>query len=185
MTKQSEDLNLIHDEYRRFKAEFKSVLLTTISCHGVPDSSYEDYVRHDEDYYIYASELAQHTRNLIDTGSVSMLFVEGGRLDNRNPEHKRVVLKSRAIRVDRTSNRFKKVLQLFQQRFSDFPRILKSLPDFHLFRITPVNGAYVRGFGQAYLLDGDHLLQSEGTCNRGCGESGPSAKWEREKRVLQ
>lgn len=158
MTARDEDLDVIRDEYQRFKAEFRSVLLTTISRHGVPDSSYEDYVRHDEDYYIYASELAPLTRNLLETGSASMLFVEGGQLDKVEHSHKRVVINTSVSRVERDSPGFRKILKLFLQRFSDFPRMLASLPEFHLFRITPLNGTYVRGFAKAFPLDGERLL---------------------------
>ena len=39
-------------------------------------ASYAAYVERDGDYYVYLSERALHTCNLLDNGRVSVLFIE-------------------------------------------------------------------------------------------------------------
>jgi len=35
--------------------------------------------------------------------------------------------------------------------------LLRTLPDFHLFRFETITGSYIRGFGQAWTLRGNEL----------------------------
>ena len=40
-----------------------------------------------------------------------------------------------------------------QEKFGETIELLRSLPDFHLLALTPVNGKYVAGFGKAYSIN--------------------------------
>jgi hypothetical protein len=60
--------------------------------------------------------------------------------------------------VSRETEEWQTVLSLFEQQHGEVAIILKSLPDFILFRLMPQKGQYVQGFAQAYQLTGDDLL---------------------------
>ena len=67
----------LSSEIREFRLKFRSVLMATANEDGVPEASYAPYVIDDAGhYYIYVSELSRHTRNLTQTGRVSLLFIE-------------------------------------------------------------------------------------------------------------
>jgi hypothetical protein len=45
----------------------------------------------------------------------------------------------------------------FHHRFGKVMAMIEPLADFHLFRLQLQTGRFVRGFGQAYDLSGEHL----------------------------
>ncbi len=153
------DLESIREEYIHFPEEFNSVMMATISADGHPDASYAVYVFQDSAYYVYISELARHTENLIHSGKVSLLFIENEEQAQNLFARQRMTLECSANEVERDSEHFNRILDLFEQRFGTIIQMLRSLTDFHLFRIEPNSGSYVRGFAQAYKLYGEGLRQ--------------------------
>ena len=151
------DLNRIREEYLLFRAGFKTLLMTTISRQGVPDSSYAECLRYQDDYYVFASAHEPLGQNLIDSGKVSLLFIEAGNRDVGNSTGKRIILKSIANRIASNSSDFDKIVQLFHRRGDDVSPMLDATAEFLLFRLTPVTGSYVHGHAQAYLLEGRDL----------------------------
>ncbi len=52
-------------------------MLSTVTGQGKPESSYAPYVRDEQGvFYIYASELAGHTQNMLQSHKVSILFIQ-------------------------------------------------------------------------------------------------------------
>ncbi|MDP6189367.1 MAG: pyridoxamine 5'-phosphate oxidase family protein, partial [Gammaproteobacteria bacterium] len=66
----SVDVVAIRDAYTALVEQFDTVLLGTVSNNGLPDASYAPYVYVDGYYYVYVSELATHTGNLLNTDKV-------------------------------------------------------------------------------------------------------------------
>jgi putative heme iron utilization protein len=52
--------------------------------------------------------------------------------------------------------------QLLLQRFGKFVQTLIQLPDFTMFRLSPVSGRYVAGFGAAYAIEDGKIRQLRG-----------------------
>ena len=44
-----------------------------------------------------------------------------------------------------------------EDRFGELLITLRSLSDFHLFRLSPKNGTFVMGFGQAFSISGKRM----------------------------
>jgi heme iron utilization protein len=153
------NLDAIREEYIHFPDEFNSVMMATINADGTPDASYAVYIFHDSAYYIYISELAQHTENLMRSGSVSLLFIESEEKAQNPFARQRMTLQCSTDEVERDSEHFNQVLDLFEHRYGPIAQMLRALTDFHLFRIEPQSGSYVRGFAQAYKLYGEGLRQ--------------------------
>ncbi len=146
------DFDRVRQDCRRLLDSFDSVLLATVDRHGTPEASYAAYVTHQGDYYLYISELAAHTRNLLANGRVSLLFIE----DESKAAHlfarQRVTLQGTAEEVERGSDPFRVIMGKFEQKFGSIIDVLKTLRDFHLFRIHPITGAYVQGFARAFVF---------------------------------
>jgi heme iron utilization protein len=153
------NLDSIKEEYIQFPDGFDSVLMATVSVDGVPDASYAVYLFHDNAYYVYISELATHTENLMRSAKASLLFIENEEQAQNLFARQRMTLECSAQEIERGSDHFEQVLDLFIKRFGNFMQMLKSLNDFHLFRMSPQSGTYVRGFAQAYRLHGEGLRQ--------------------------
>lgn len=82
-----------------------------------------------------------------------MLLLECG--TTANPfARRRIALSGRAERIEREAKLRAEILGRFRERFGKVMEMLEPLPDFHLFRIVPQRGRYIRGFGQAYELTG-------------------------------
>lgn len=159
MSHKANDPQSIREEYVHFPDDFDSVLMATTSVDGVPDASYAVHLFQDDAYYVYVSELATHTVNLMATGRVSLMFIEDESRAQNLFARQRMTLECAASEIKRGSDQFETVLDVFEQRFGNFIQMLRTLTDFHLFRFEPESGTYVRGFGQAYHLQGRGLRQ--------------------------
>jgi len=156
---QNKDLNALLQEYREFIAGFKTVLIASTSANHVPEASYAPYAELDGKYYIFISELALHTQNLLQTNICSLLFIEDEEKTNNLFARKRVSLQCSAEELASNHANYQPVLALFHERFGKFMQFLQTLPDFHLFCLSPSSGNYVAGFGKAYGLSGSDLNQ--------------------------
>lgn len=154
MPQKEVDLDAVRDECFRFPDNFQSVLMATVSQCGIPEASYAAYVQLEDDYYVYVSELSRHTKNLAESDKVSLLFIEEEASAQHLFARQRMTLQCDVSPVARSSQRFEQIMDLFEQKFGSFISMLKKLQDFHLFRISPQKGAFVRGFAQAFELDG-------------------------------
>lgn len=148
-------------EAGEFLAGFRTLLMATVSGEGVPDASYAPYVRIDDDaFYVNLSELSTHTGNLLTTPRVSIMFVQSEDDTKQLFARKRLSFDADADVIERDSERWRQVMDLFHAKFGEVMDLIRPLPDFRLFRLRPRSGVYVRGFAQAYPLaksDFEHI----------------------------
>ncbi|MGZ5006376.1 MAG: HugZ family pyridoxamine 5'-phosphate oxidase [Methylobacter sp.] len=140
--------------YRMLVASQQTLLLSTASANGVPDISYAPFVRDDEGvFFIYVSEMASHTINLLNNPQASVLFI---RPESDSPNlfaRERAVLSCRAVEICREDAIYAERIQALQDKFGEVVSVLSSLPDFHLFALRPESGRYVIGFGRAFSIN--------------------------------
>jgi heme oxygenase (biliverdin-IX-beta and delta-forming) len=43
--------------------------------------------------------------------------------------------------------------------FGEIVSLLRQLPDFHLFALTPTQGQFIAGFGKAFVVDAEGQVQ--------------------------
>lgn len=151
------DLNKVREEYIRFPDVFESVLMASVNAEGIPDVSYAAHAVFNDDYYIYVSELSCHTQNLMESGKISLLFIEKEDRTKHLFARQRITLECESKEVFRNTAHFERIMQKFHSRFGKFIDLLKSLNDFRLFKITPLQGSYIRGFSQAFKLEDEGL----------------------------
>jgi putative heme iron utilization protein len=145
----------IAGEARQLIARFRTLLLATADAGGVPHASYAPFVRADDGcFHIYISGLARHTRNLQATGRASVLIIEDERGADQPFARRRLTLECSAEPIARGTPEWHSILDAFAAEFGEIMAPLRELPDFTLFRLTPQSAVYVRGFGQAYRLNG-------------------------------
>lgn len=134
-----------------FAASVRSAVLSTVDEEGRPFVSYAPFVRDSGRLYIYISRLAQHYAHLEANAAVDVLMIED---ESQTPN---VFARQRArfaCRAENLGNEgcetiFERMEQTFGQGMIGMLRGL----DFSLFELTPVEGRYIVGFGQAFDID--------------------------------
>ncbi len=158
---QESDEEKILEELQTLRESVKTVQLATNDTDGNPQASYAPYVWIEQACYLYLSELARHTRNLISNPAVSLLFIEAEQSSKNLFARRRIILRGKACKVARESHQFQRIMAEFKNRFGDFIDLIEPLQDFHLFRIDPQSGRFIRGFAQAFELTGPGLNKIE------------------------
>jgi len=150
-TQELEDLS---KRYQELMAAQQTLLLSTVSANGVPDISYAPFVRDQTGvFYIYVSEMACHTTNLLNNPRASLLFI---RSESESPNlfaRERAVLSCSVKEISRDDALYAERIQALQDKFGEVVSVLRSLSDFHLFALRPENGRYVVGFGRAFSIN--------------------------------
>ena len=147
-------------EYEKFPEQFASIILSTVDAQGVPNASYAPFVLDEaKNIYIYVSGLSPHTKNISANPLVSVLFIEDEAQTKQIFARRRLTFDCRATLLERDTPNWIEIAEKFQARFGEIIEMLRSLPDFRIFQLTPQNGRFVVGFGAAYQIGGDNLNQ--------------------------
>jgi hypothetical protein len=149
-----QELEYLTQHYQELMASQQTLLLSTASANGVPDISYAPFVRDDEGvFYIYVSEMACHTVNLLNNPQASVLFIRPESESSNLFARERVVLSCSVTEISRDDAIYAERIQALQHKFGEVVSVLSSLSDFHLFALRPENGRYVIGFGRAFSIN--------------------------------
>ncbi len=157
----SQDLNdtaEIRREYLALRDALDGAMLSTRAEDGTPEASYAPILWRDGAAYLFLSELASHTRNLLRDPALGLLLLDPATTSNPFAR-RRIVLNASAERIERDAELHARMIGEFRRRFGKVMDLLEPLPDFHLFRVVPRRGRYIRGFGQAYDLTGPDFDQ--------------------------
>ncbi len=137
-----------------FSQAIKSVSLATLNERGEPHISYSPYVsEHLTSLYIFVSGLAGHTANLLRNPMVSVMLIEGEHASAQIFARQRLTMKCDVKPIDRdeqVGSLWSTILTQMEARHGSVVGMLKTLPDFQLFRLDARQVTFVKGFGQAY-----------------------------------
>ncbi len=147
------ELQKLNTQYHELYNSFKTLLLATTQD-GIPEMSYAPFVRDAEGvFYIYISELAQHTANLIANPQASVLFIQDEAQSANLFARARISLSCTAREIAKTDPLYNQQLLTMHTSFGEIIQLLSGLNDFHMFALQPIQGRYVAGFGRAYHID--------------------------------
>ena len=137
----------------------QTLTLSTLSPDGKPEISYTPFVRGDDGrFYIFISELAHHTPNL-QANPVCSVFFAVPESETRNLfARERVFFACDVEELPRGIADCEHWIDRFQEAFGNTVELLRNLPDFHLFALTPTSGQYTIGFGKAFKIDANGSL---------------------------
>ena len=156
-----QELEDLTKRYQELMASQQTLLLSTASANSVPDISYAPFVRdHVGVFYIYVSEMASHTANLLNNQQASILFIRQESESRNLFARERAVLNCSVKEISRDDAIYADRTQALQDKFGEVVSVLRSLSDFHLFALHPENGRYIVGFGRAFtinIIDGSLL----------------------------
>jgi len=135
----------------------KSLMMSTLNDDNQPHISYTPFVRINNDLYIFISDLASHTKHLEMQPHVSVMLIEDEQISKQIFARTRGIYECKANFIARDDDKWESILKQFHERFGGIVSTLRALSDFKLFCLTPEQGTFVKGFGQAYRLEGEHL----------------------------
>jgi putative heme iron utilization protein len=133
----------------------KTLVMATADKNGVPNVSYAPFVHRAPPLYVYTSSRSRHTRNMMETAKASIMFIEDEARTRNFFVRKRFTCQCSVELVGRETTEWRTVMSLFKRKFGKVFDMIRPLPDFRLFRLTPDGGLYVRGFGQAFEVSSD------------------------------
>lgn len=140
--------------YQSFTDLFQSVVISTVSADNIPNASYAPFVIDErKNIYIYVSGLSTHTQNLYAVPKASVLFIEEESQSKQIFARRRLTFDCTATLVERNTELWNQIVDRFEARFGEIIQLLRDLPDFRLFKLTPSKGRFVIGFGAAYDVD--------------------------------
>ena len=162
----------ILEEIKEFCQQHKTLILATQSpTEAEPSQPLASYAPFIQDglgnFYLLLSALANHSRNLASHESersrLSILLIEDEKTSRNLFARKRLSYSCSVSILPREHPQWQKRVDQLQERFGKTIEVLSSLGDFSLYCLTPIEGQYVRGFGQAYeLKDGRYPVLRNG-----------------------
>jgi putative heme iron utilization protein len=157
MTKQT-----LQESFIAFKQSVKTLQLATMTLAGKPNGSYSPFVMDEQgNFYIFVSQLASHTQDLLANPQASVLLIQDEAETRQIFARRRISYQCDVERVSVENADYESMLDAMELRFGNVLQVLRGLPDFILFRLRPFQGQYVKGFGKAYKLTGEGLLGLE------------------------
>lgn len=145
-------------EIKEFKAGKKTLLLATVDANGKPNVSYAPFVSTEDGYYVLISEIARHTQNVLANPSVSLMMIEDEITAKTIYARTRLTFDAHAVVVARDTEKWLKIMDLMKERLGETVNGLSQLADFKLIHLQPEQGLFVKGFGQAYQVSSDELV---------------------------
>lgn len=145
-------------EIKEFRQERRTLQLATVDAEGRPNVSYAPYVQNQEGYFVLISKIARHSRNLLENPNVSLMMIEDEESSKQLFARKRLTFDAVANVVERDTEMWHQVVGQMKERFGEIIDGLSQLEDFVLFNLKPESGLFVKGFGQAYQVSGDDLV---------------------------
>ena len=137
----------------------QSLFLSTLSVEGKPNASYAPYITDEKgNFYIFVSQLASHTSDLLNNPQLSVLLVEDEQNAKQLFARKRASYYCHSSVVEKSAANYEAIMDLFEARFDRMIRLLRTLPDFILFKLEVQSGSFVNGFAQAYEITKDGLI---------------------------
>ena len=145
-------------EIKEFRQERRTIQLATVDAEGRPNVSYAPYVQNQEGYFVLISQIARHARNLLENPNVSLMMIEDEDSSKQLFARKRLTIDAVATVVERDTEMWQQVVGQMKDRFGEIIDGLSQLEDFVLFNLKAEQGLFVKGFGQAYQVSGDDLV---------------------------
>ncbi|EMV9317021.1 heme utilization protein HutZ [Vibrio vulnificus] len=148
----------LEPEIKEFRQERQTLQLATVDADGRPNVSYAPFVQNQEGYFVLISKIARHARNLLENPQVSLMMIEDEEGAKQLFARKRLTFDAVASVIERDTQLWHQVITQMEERFGEIVSGLSQLEDFFLFNLKAERGLFVKGFGQAYQVSGDDLV---------------------------
>ena len=154
MSKREKSIEELSADCLALQQSKQTLLLSSLNTEGDPEISYAPYYRDDAGaFYLFISDLAAHTKNLRAHNQASVMFITDEGQSQNQFARERLIYQCEVSEVAEGEAVFQTTLDAMEAKFGNIMAMLRTLQDFHLFRLNPYKGTYVVGFGRAYEVD--------------------------------
>lgn len=153
----------VKEKIASLQARCTNAVLATINEAGRPLASQSPFaLDSDGNFLVLVSKLAEHGRTLEQERDINIMLMED-ESGLANPfARERLNYNCTVEQLTLGSAARAEGEQLLSARFGRFVDALIALPDFTMYRLTPVDGRYVAGFGAAYAIADGEIRQLGG-----------------------
>ena len=139
----------------------RTVMIAAPGDDAMPEMGVTPVIRIDGAFYIYPSHLSAHVRAMLVAGKAAFMVIEDESKAQNIWARKRLKFDSELIEIERNSDEFNSVCDVFADTHGPTMGLIRDFSDFHLLRLRPLGGVMVLGFAQAYRLSGEMLDVTE------------------------
>jgi putative heme iron utilization protein len=107
------------DDYRALITAQRSLLLATSNSEGDAEISYAPYVRIEQEFYIFVSELARHTGNMLRSRRASVMFIQPEAEAANLFARRRLIFSCKVAEIRADDARYTPILEALQQACGD------------------------------------------------------------------
>lgn len=150
--------NRLGPEIQAFRDARKTLQLGTVNKDGKPHTSYAPFAFSENGYYILVSDLAMHGQNLKFSKAVSIMMIEDENEARSIFARRRLSFDTQAELIEPKSEQWDSGINVMRLRLGEMLDELSALGDFRLYRLNPIQGRYVKGFGKAFNVSGEDML---------------------------
>ncbi|KAE9533417.1 heme utilization protein HutZ [Ursidibacter arcticus] len=150
--------NRLGPEIQELKQQTKTIVLATVDKDGTPNVSYAPFVINNGEYQVLISTIARHARNLQEVPKVSLMLIDDESKSREIYARRRLTFDATARVLARHSAEWENAVAALQARHGDIVADLSKLEDFNLFCFKPEQGLFVKGFGKAFQVSTDDLV---------------------------
>lgn len=147
------NIEIVQNTINSLHESVLSVILSTINSNGDVETSYSPYFFDGKDYYILIADLAPHSQNIKANAHISAFIIEDESKTKNIYARKRLSFQATANMIEKDSELFNAIIEQFALRVSKMVYMLSEMKDFNLFKISPMQGRLVIGFGKTYQID--------------------------------
>ncbi|WP_087026476.1 heme utilization protein HutZ [Thaumasiovibrio subtropicus] len=141
-------------EMKELRENSQTLQLATINKEGKPTVSYTPFAYTDDAFYILISDIAAHGQNLKLNNDLSLMLIEDESAAKHIYARRRLSFETSATLIERDTATWSEGTEALKARFGEIIGNLTNMEDFRLYQIKPENGLYVKGFGQAFNVQG-------------------------------
>ena len=121
------DLDVARRDFQALRENCNGALLATLAYNQLPCASYAPLVWVDDHYYLFLSDLADHSRNLKHSPALSLMLIEAEDQAANAFARQRITLHGSAELVNRDDSTFARVLAEFHHRFGKVMTVIEPL----------------------------------------------------------
>ena len=137
---------------------YQSVVLGTIGKNGYPFGSYAPCYYDGEKVFVFLSNISTHAQNIQAHLKASALFVEDEQESKNIFARKRISLQCDVSIIRRDEVLFSQILSKFEEKFEGTMfDMIKGMPDFNMYALTPIYGEATLGFAKAFTIGGEKM----------------------------
>ncbi|WP_088010844.1 HugZ family protein [Gottfriedia acidiceleris] len=138
-------------KYEKLQSECKTLIISSIDDKGDPHVSYSPFVIYEGNFYIFISRIAAHFQYLENNKFISVMIIADEATSPILFARERIRYKCTPEYVGNVDKEH--IFDKFIENHGE--QMIKVLRGIYLslFKLTPIEGRYIAGFGQTYDLD--------------------------------